>query len=210
MLPHHAIVCITDSRSELPFDLVELALVSEIVNITTITLSIAEVRRLIERAYQTPFERSSQTFIIDVTQIAVEAQHALLKILEEPPVTSRFIFSIRPETTLLPTLRSRLHEIKRNEPAVAVLPTEFMEFLTASIGERMAIITKVSKDKDVVFLANLATGLTLWLQQNSLNIRDNKSAQLLLCLTSLQMRGAGKKMLWEDIALQLPIKKTSG
>jgi len=177
---------------------------SEIVDISVAILSIAEVRNLIEKAYQTPFEKETQTFIIDVLQIAFEAQHALLKILEEPPATSRFILIIRSDTTLLPTLRSRLHEIRGMNNETSTIPEVFVNFLKSPLGRRMSLITKVTKEKDVITLANMATGLTLWLQQNSISLKPDIIKQLLWCLSTQKMRGAGKKMLWEEIALLLP------
>ena len=205
MFLHQAIVCVANSHLELPFDIAELALESEIVNISSPVLSIIEVRTLIEQAYQTPFEKATQTFIIEVTQITFEAQNALLKILEEPPVTSRFILIIRPDTTLLPTLRSRLQEIINTNKASSTLPEEFINFLQFPICKRMAVITKITKDKDMVAWAVLATGLTLWLSQNSSLLKPTLTKQLLWCLSTLKMRGAGKKMLWEEIAFLLPL-----
>jgi len=205
MLSHQSIVCVTNTHLELPFDIAELALESEIVNISSPVLSIIEVRTLIKQAYQTPFEKATQTFIIDVTQITFEAQNALLKILEEPPITSRFILIIRPDTTLLPTLRSRLQEIININKAGLTLPAEFINFLQFPICKRMSFIAKITKNKDVMALAVLATGLSLWLSQNSPLLKPILSKQLLWCLSTLKMRGAGKKMLWEEIAFLLPL-----
>ena len=204
MLSHQAIVCVANSRLELPFDIAELALESEIVNISSSVFSINEVRTLIEQAYQTPFEKATQTFIIDVMQIAYEAQNALLKILEEPPVTSRFILIIRPDTTLLPTLRSRLQEIININKTSPTLSEEFTNFLQSPLCKRMVIIAKITKDKDTIVLALLATGLTVWLSQNYPLLKPVLTKQLLWCLATLKIRGAGKKMLWEEIALLLP------
>jgi len=205
MLSHQSIVCVANTHLELPFDIAELALESEIVNISSPVLSIIEVRTLIKQAYQTPFEKATQTFIIDVTQITFEAQNALLKILEEPPITSRFILIIRPDTTLLPTLRSRLQEIININKAGLTLPAEFINFLQFPICKRMSFIAKITKNKDVMALAVLATGLSLWLSQNSPLLKPILSKQLLWCLSTLKMRGAGKKMLWEEIAFLLPL-----
>ena len=69
----------------------------------------------------------------------------------------------------------------------------------------MAVITKITKDKDMVAWAVLATGLTLWLSQNSSLLKPTLTKQLLWCLSTLKMRGAGKKMLWEEIAFLLPL-----
>jgi len=43
------------------------------------------------------------------------------------------------------------------------------------------------------------------LSQNSPLLKPILSKQLLWCLSTLKMRGAGKKMLWEEIAFLLPL-----
>lgn len=74
-----------------------------------------------------------QTFISRVVVInradrmTLEAQNALLKNLEEPPIDTLFILTAETKTALLPTIISRLHIIKVDKPSKADLSNYFIE-----------------------------------------------------------------------------------
>jgi hypothetical protein len=78
---HHAILYLVSDISVTPFDLSLVAAESEIREFTSEKLSIDEVRTLIATAYTRPFERATQTIVLRVNDIGIEAQHALLKVL---------------------------------------------------------------------------------------------------------------------------------
>ena len=73
------------------------------------TLSVDQVRQLRERAFVVPNEgRHRITLIPDAQQMTVQAQNALLKLLEEPPSFSVFILTAESRSQLLETICSRL------------------------------------------------------------------------------------------------------
>jgi DNA polymerase III gamma/tau subunit len=201
---HHALVCFVRSIEDVPFDMVTLKENSELIMISLSVLGINDVRNLIKQAYQKPFEKPTQTFVLNIDQIAFEAQHALLKILEEPPESTRFVLVLRPETSLITTLLSRLYVIQaQNNRAIPASP-EFVEFISATPANRLSLIARLTKDKDINSLNHLAINLTAWLKNNSANLSPALNTQILNNLILLTTRGAGRKMLWEDISLRLP------
>ena len=77
------------------------------------SIKIEAVRTVIDQANYRPFEARRRVVIIDEADALVEqAQHALLKTLEEPPSASIFLLvSSRPDA-LLPTVRSRCPRLR--------------------------------------------------------------------------------------------------
>ena len=75
-------------------------------------------------------EESTKHLIIVATTYRIEAQNALLKLLEEPPRNIVFILIAKSKTALLPTIRSRMQsemiEVEK-EPFVLELNIEKME-----------------------------------------------------------------------------------
>lgn len=208
MPDHHAVYCFASAYTEDLCKGTSLLQDSELVLITRDIFSIADVRSIIAKAYQKPFEKKLQTFVIDTPQLAVEAQHALLKILEEPPASARFVFVIRPHTTLLPTVRSRLMYFHvsglANQPQLA---TVFTDFIEASFAERIDLIARLTQDKSISKLSDLADSLSMYLDQTRHSLTSHEQTHLLWCLSTLRLHGASKKMIWEDVALRIPISR---
>lgn len=75
-------------------------------------LKIEQARELRRAALQKAWEGNSKIFLLKTAAILPEAQAALLKIVEEPPDDTYFIFSLPSENSLLPTLRSRLFPLR--------------------------------------------------------------------------------------------------
>ena len=75
-------------------------------------IGIDAMRSLKHFLYQKPiFSRCRTVIIRDAEEMTQEAQNAVLKIVEEPPVQSLIIFIARNENNLFPTLFSRLQKI---------------------------------------------------------------------------------------------------
>lgn len=73
------------------------------------TLSVDAVRALRETAFVLPNEASCRVLLLcDAQNMTPQAQNALLKILEEPPRSVRFILTCENRAQLLATVRSRL------------------------------------------------------------------------------------------------------
>ncbi|MBP9818209.1 hypothetical protein KBC75_05715 [Candidatus Shapirobacteria bacterium] len=74
--------------------------------------SITSIRTLKTFLSQKPYSHQTKIIIIpDCHQLLVEAQNALLKLLEEPGEGNHFILSTPYKNRLLPTILSRCHQI---------------------------------------------------------------------------------------------------
>lgn len=97
-------------------------------DITTLTaemfkkqhIPVDAIRDIRIKAYIKPNEAPYQLFIIpDASQLEAVAQNALLKILEEPPKTARFILGAPSKSVLLTTVLSRVSEYAISEDIVS-------------------------------------------------------------------------------------------
>lgn len=80
------------------------------------SIKIDDVREIRNRAYIMPNEAPFQMFIIlEASSMGEEAQNALLKILEEPPSTARFILASRSRDDLRQTVLSRVTSFALSE-----------------------------------------------------------------------------------------------
>ncbi len=76
------------------------------------TIGVDAARFVKEFLFQKPFRSPRRTIIIpDVNLLTNEAQSALLKIVEEPPVSSLILLVAEDPQMLLPPLRSRVQQI---------------------------------------------------------------------------------------------------
>lgn len=202
MLDHHAILLVGASLAETSF-LDEIQTHdTEMERYTFDVLPIGDVRKIIMSAYRKPFAKPTKTIVIETGSIGVEAQQALLKVLEEPPLTTKFILVVASRTGLLPTVLSRLAapQIKQREKPHNEL---FTMFLKSSYQARLELIAKITKDKDVDRIEFLRTGVMSVLEQKPL---IQEADILLWCVSKLFERGASKKMLLEEIARTLTVE----
>lgn len=168
-------------------------------------LTIDDVRQLIESAHRRPSEGSDSTcFVVRTSFITSEAQHALLKLLEEPPISSRFVFVVTPALELLPTVLSRFHVEMINDGND--LTAAFVEFSNMNIKDRMETIEQKLKNKDLVWQESMRGGLITFLRSLEQSTNNNQLIDLEFVAANLLTRGASNKMLLDQLALTLPLK----
>jgi len=124
--------------------------------------SVADARRVLDTASSASFSGENKVLIIAATRAYHEAQNALLKLFEEPPVNT-FLFFVLPSLGgLLPTLRSRVQVLnpRRDVRRPDIISTSgrltsrhlelevAMEFMKAGKEKRNAIIKKLTSGKD--------------------------------------------------------------
>lgn len=129
--------------------------------------SVDDAHKIASIAYRAPDGQSGKVLVISLTRIFHEAQNALLKLFEEPPVDTTLILVVPSAGMLLPTLRSRLLQLpggegnrqkdpKNNErpgdyvfrgfrvpEILGVSSTNTEEFLKGSADEREKIVAKL-------------------------------------------------------------------
>lgn len=167
------------------------------------TLAIADVRNLIKSAFLKPNSQPTKTIVIEVMAIAVESQQALLKVIEEPPQTTKFVIVVPSKASLLPTLLSRLQQVDIVSESSRKPNEYFLQFLQLPLGGRLELIAKLTKDKRLPELNDLSSGVLLWVENNA---QSSIAKQLYFDASMMNMRGAAKKMLLEDVALLLPVE----
>lgn len=166
------------------------------------SFSIADARLLSNRAYIKPVAGATRDFLVHFSSITSEAQNALLKLFEDPPIEAVFHVVLSREDMLLPTLRSRLLLV---DTIYALIDRSTMrDFLTMSYGERIDEIAKRTKAKDAAWIEEVVSGA----EEYALHIKGVAKARVLksvvLVRQYLGARSAGKKMLIEELALSLP------
>ncbi len=200
-MQHHARLYITPNPEQvLSAITAEDKDTAEIIQLVSDTLSIDEVRRIIQLAYQTPGDKSYRQIVIVARQIAHEAQHALLKILEEPPATTRFVLVMPTTAGLLPTVLSRLSLVSQSTGTD--LGELFTQFVVADTKVRLDMIADIVKRKAEADYTSLYTGLVVFVAADQ--VTPSLLGLVNTTLLQLRQKGASKKLLWEELALSLP------
>jgi DNA polymerase III delta prime subunit len=137
--------------------------------------------------------------VVAAREIAHEAQHALLKVLEEPPAHALFYFVLGKTAVLLPTLLSRFSVESVGGPTSEETEA-FNSFLKASLAERLALIAEKTKEKDIVWVESVMYGFE---QKAAALKKESLMRAVLAARIALKSRGASVKMLLEDLALRL-------
>ncbi|HEY0979475.1 MAG TPA: hypothetical protein VGE23_01380 [Candidatus Paceibacterota bacterium] len=110
---------------------------------------IDHARRVIAFASQGAAGGGEKLIVIAAGRIFHEAQNALLKLFEEPPAHTTLVLVVPAAGIILPTLRSRLIALPREQATVSV---EAQEFLAASAAARAkivaALVAKARTGKD--------------------------------------------------------------
>jgi DNA polymerase III delta prime subunit len=165
-------------------------------------MSIDAVRSLIDSAYTKSLINNSKLIVIRADSINIEAQQALLKVLEEPPISTRFLFLLKRGSVILPTLRSRFYllsshvlEDKSNDV--------WQDFLLLSLSKQIEAIADKTKNKDLEWIGAIKSGLFSYLEDNKTQISIEKLNRLLSSASLISTRGASNKMLLEDMAIVL-------
>lgn len=110
---------------------------------------IDHARRIITFASQAPVRGDKKLIVIAAGRLFPPSQNALLKLFEEPSEGTTLILIVPAIGMLLPTLRSRLIELPREEGKIDVAAQLFLE---ASRTEREKMVAKLvsrgKSDKD--------------------------------------------------------------
>lgn len=201
MISHHAVLLSVDSP--LTCALEEWNHVPTTDRYQLAQIGIDDVRTLIAHAHRRPDgDAAMRTIIVATEFITEEAQQALLKIIEEPPLSTSFVFVIPNGYTFLPTLESRFE--RRLQTNKEVENVTFKAFLAAGYRERMGLIEDAVKRKDHAWYQDVKNGLALYLTKHAATLEKQALIELEYVLRLLLTRGASNKFLVEHLALTLP------
>lgn len=173
------------------------------------TLSIATVRSLITQATVAPLVAPERYLVVVARRLTREAQNALLKILEEPPSTTRLVLVVPSASHVLPTIRSRVAVVSAPTNAATESPSR-PDFLARSYQERLALIQKLHTNKDTAGLRSLITEITTYMGTHASRHRLSRETVQAVeqAARYAAQSGASHKMLSEHLALLLPIVTT--
>jgi hypothetical protein len=173
-----------------------------VLNNTLDTMGIGDVRAVTAQAQLRPATDGGQVFVIAASFITHEAQNALLKLFEEPPVDTAFVLVVPPAFQLLPTLQSRIGQ----ETTIADSRENqtWTLFLAASYADRLQQVDSWQKSKDPQWLSQMVAGVH---SVSSQEVELEAMQVLQFVGQKLQTRGASNKMLLEHLALVLPLRK---
>lgn len=200
-MDHHALLLVGDRESLFSRLRETHPAGADIEHLVLDTLTVGVVRTLQERVALKPLVRKKRCFILSCGDIAHEAQHALLKLLEDPPQTAEFILVAPSREMLLPTLRSRLQE--EEVRAISQDVSEATTFLESLPQERIRMIERELKHKETArgwaerLILNLAS-LDREKSVSSLELRELSHAT-----AYITRKGSSPKMILEHLALTL-------
>ena len=210
MSDHHAkLLRLETLDHEVIKKFVALIEVEDVEYLDFVNFGIDDSRLLVEKAFVRPRVGQVQLLVVSFKQITVEAQQALLKILEEPPTATNFLFCLPTTLHLLPTLSSRFHVVNVPDKVLseAVDNEQFNSFIVLNYGDRLTEIAERIKAKDQEWVTNVKFGLLVWLdKQDLIKLNPELSQTLLWSAGLLQTRGSANKYLLEEIALSLPVR----
>jgi DNA polymerase III delta prime subunit len=129
------------------------------------SIGIEVVKQIQKKVFLKPIKSKSKLLIIEDAQLlTIEAQNALLKVLEEPPANTLIILGTETKEALLPTIQSRCQIILLEEEQKKLSEktlTELNNFIESipqlSVGEKLKHAEQLAKDKDkaIEWIANL-------------------------------------------------------
>lgn len=177
---------------------------SDVRHIIVESFTMADARELKVLAYQRPQQAAYVDLVVVTTAFLREAQHALLKLLEEPPTTTRIHLVVPTVDSLLPTVLSRVQVVKRPQTLQTTEESDlFRQFLAASHKERMTLIDLHHKNKHSHYFIQLFAGAEKYVAK-TIKTTPELAHFVMESQRLLQSPGASKKMLSEELALVLP------
>lgn len=165
-------------------------------------VGIEEVRQIITEASVRPQKGLARLLVINIESITHYAEQALLKILEEPPVSALFLVVVSNGINFIPTLQSRLQEMTVEQVSAPQF-SDFLSFKEATVAKRLEIIDEKISKKETFWIENIKSGLKQFLEnRDKLEVKSLSDYELVL--TNLNTTGAANKMLLEYLAIKLP------
>lgn len=203
-MEHHAYIT-KQSSSDVVADLVKSG-VHVVGNPDVLQLSYAEVsvddsRMISTYAFLKPIG-DKKYIVISFDRAGVEAQNALLKVVEEAPGNTIFYFCTPQPGALIPTLRSRCVAISSESRVQRSEIDDAKEFLKLGFAERLALVEKLvttaQKAGDRTSVREFARSLVV----------VHPSRATLDAVRYLDQNGSSPKLVLSHLAVSLPLVAT--
>lgn len=203
MLNHHAYLCKLSVVEPKEIDgFIKTLEVSDVEYLKSDSFSIDNVRELTTKSFSRPEIGDTKLIVVLLTSITIEAQQALLKLLEEPPNSTAFVFCVPHSLYLLPTLISRFHQ-PLGFSRTPRINNAFQDFYLLPLPDRLAEISNRLLKKDKQWIEELKQSMLNWLIEKPANLRTNDISWFYYIAEHLHTRGASNKILLEELALSI-------
>jgi hypothetical protein len=189
---------------EAALPLLPLLAAGEIEYVEVSGFGIDDVRSLTLMAYRTPSVGDRLGIVVILQNMTVEAEQALLKLLEEPPLTTAFLFCVPESVFILPTLLSRFSVVGGNIERLST--ASFGEFVALPIPARITLIGEKLAAKDTNWQQEIKQGALSYLTKRKEVLASEVVVALYYVVEHLLTRGASNKQLLEELAFSLPFK----
>jgi len=161
------------------------------------SFGIDDARDLERWAIGKPLLGEVKAYLLIAKSITLEAQNALLKILEEPPLGTYIFINLQSLGGILPTFISRIKILNFSE-SDSKDDIAAKKFLVSSIKEKLSLIHSLSKKEDKNQMKELLKNLEEIACQNNLPAENLKN--ILTAKIFASARGSSPKMLLEWLA----------
>lgn len=205
----HAALCIASNLTEASLPEACATPAADVHHEVADVLQIETVRSLRQYAYQAPVTGSYRWLVVSARVYTHAAQNALLKILEEPPQTTKIILVVPSIEQLLPTVRSRLSILSSdNNTSTAMQSTRdeaAHNWIHSSVADRLDHVAQLHKKGQGMQLSQLLSAVTQTLATQRLSLSAEQQI-LLADIVQFSVRsGASRKYLLEAVAIAMPI-----
>lgn len=175
-------------------------------------ISIDDARAIRRDQAQKPVAGSRTIFVLDARAgIRTEAQHALLKVFEDPAPSTTFIVLLPSHPRLLDTIRSRAAIITLDHAASERVYTDMANtFLAGRPAERLELVKDIITAKDRAQLSALLDDIELIVAQQWRQAGYDAAYENALLIIDDVKRyigdtGSSPKVLAEHLAITLPV-----
>lgn len=173
-----------------------------------LNFKIDDARELRDRAQTRALNSERRVFIVVAPTMTVDAQNALLKVLEEPPAEALFFFIVPSPSTLLATLRSRIHILSFEKKKQSAGRVDVGSFLKAAPDKRLDMLKPLYEkteddERDVRGAVEFLAALEQELSPKAKDARSGIEA-VYRARKFLMDKGALLKPLLEQVALLTP------
>lgn len=178
------------------------------------TFGIDQARAIKDIQSRRPLTAAGRVFIISVGLITIEAQNALLKMLEEPLAENYFFILAKTRGIFLPTLLSRCRVITTDQNIDEEMNQLSQRFLKGDINTRLKIAEEIAKkhsDGQKMILPDFINNLTLAFKQSVDLTRLSKEELVALeelhkIAIKVNDRSSSSKILISHLALIIPTR----
>jgi DNA polymerase III gamma/tau subunit len=209
---HHANVVIGGDSRNFVFDILEKNLNFNIkanpdfLLIESESFGIDDARNLEKWVLGKPLLSDTKAALIATAVITHEAQNALLKVLEEPPLGTYIFISIQSLGGLLPTFLSRVRIL--NFSSKENISNNADKFFNSKINDRFYMVRSLTKSEDKTSMKELIKNLEEICYKNCVKDITNAKAEMAKNILTAKIfastRGSSPKMLLEWLSCVIP------